>query len=222
MQFIRSTRGRIAVALVVAALAACAGFFALRKPISQQIVKSTAQSAFGTHKLNVLLLGYQEDEGNSDTIIVAHLDIDRRIVTLVSIPRDSWVAIPGHGHDKINAAIGYGGPRLSAQVVSKLIGAPIDATIALRPEDAQQLVDAMGGLDVTVDEDMDYDDNAGDLHIHLRKGEQHLDGAQVVDYIRFRHDAASDWGRVRRQQQVLKDLLDQMSAPRQWAKLPQL
>lgn len=222
MQIFSSSRARTIAALVLAALAACAAFFALRKPVAQQITQSAAQSAFGSHKLNLLLLGYQEDEGNSDTILVAHLDIDRRTATLVSIPRDSWVAIPGHGHDKVNAAIGYGGPALSAKVVSRLIGAPIDGTIALRPQDAQQIVDAMGGLNVNVDESMDYDDNAGDLHIHLHKGEQYLTGAQVLEYIRFRHDAASDWGRVRRQQQVLKDMLDQMSAPRQWAKLPHL
>jgi len=222
MQFTSSTRARIAVALAIAVIAVCAALFVFRKPVAQHIAQSTAQSAFGSRKLNVLLLGYQEDEGNSDTIIAAHLDIDRRIATLVSIPRDSWVSIPGHGYDKINAAIGYGGPRLSAQVVSKLIGAPIDAIVALRPEDAKQLVDAMGGLNVDVDEDMDYDDNAGDLHIHLHKGEQYLNGGQVLGYIRFRHDAASDWGRVRRQQQVLKDLLDQMSTPQQWMKLPHL
>lgn len=222
MQIFRSTRARVLAALFIIGLAAAGGFLALRRPVSLQVIQSSAQSAFGSHIFNVLLLGYQEDEGNSDSIVVAHLDTDRRTATLVSIPRDSWVAIPGHGHDKINAAIGDGGPKLSAKVVSALIGAPIDATIALRPEDAKQIIDAMGGLNVNVDENMDYDDNAGDLHIHLRKGEQYLTGVQVLEYIRFRHDAASDWGRVRRQQQVLRDLLDQMSLPKQWVKLPRL
>ena len=69
--------------------------------------------------------------------------------------------------------------------------------MALQPEGAAAIVDAMGGLDVNVDETMDYDDNSGDLHIHLTKGEQHLTGGQVAGYIRFRHDAASDFGRVR-------------------------
>jgi len=74
----------------------------------------------------------------------------------------------------------------------------------------------MGGLNVNVDENMDYDDNYGQLHIHLKKGEQYLTGSQVVGYVRFRHDAASDFGRVRRQQQVLKLIMDQLSEPQNW------
>lgn len=219
------TRSRVLRILAIAVfgiVAAAVGFSVFRAPITQEIAETSAQQAFGSHKINLLLLGYQEEEGNSDTIIAAHLDIDRRTATLVSIPRDSWVAIPHHGHDKINAAVGYGGPALAARIVSGLTGAPIDATIAVRPEDAKQIVDAMGGLNVNVDENMDYDDNAGNLHIHLHKGEQYLSGGQVLEYIRFRHDAASDWGRVRRQQQVIKDIVDQMSLPEHWAKLPHL
>lgn len=218
----RASALRLIAVLAAGTLAAVAGFFAFRGSISQRVVHVTAQRAFGSQKINVLLLGYQEDEGNSDTIILAHLDIDRRTATLVSIPRDSWVAIPGHGHEKINAAIGYGGPQLTARIVSAMVDAPVDATIAVRPEDAKQIVDAMGGLNVDVDTNMDYDDNAGNLHIHLKKGEQYLTGGKVLEYIRFRHDAASDWGRVRRQQQVLKAMLDRIGQPQQWAKLPKI
>jgi len=213
---------RLFIVLAAGALAVAAGFFTFQGSLSQIIARTSAEQAFGSHRLNIVLLGYQEDEGNSDTLLVAHLDVDRRSATLVSIPRDSWVAIPGHGHSKINAAIGLGGPKLSARVVSDMIGAPIDGTIAVRPEDAKQIVDAMGGLNVNVDEDMNYDDNAGNLHIHLHRGEQYLTGGQVLEYIRFRHDATSDWGRMRRQQAVLRNLLDQLSQPQQWAKLPQI
>jgi len=212
----------VIVACGIAAVAAGFAFKTLRNPVQQAIAVHSAVSTFRAHRLNVLLLGYQGDEGNSDTIILAHLDIDHRTATLVSIPRDTWVAIPGHGHEKINAAIGYGGPALSAKVVSALVGVPIDATIALQPEGAKQLVDAMGGMNIDVEEDMDYDDNYGNLHIHLKKGEQYLTGGQVLGYIRFRHDVESDWGRVRRQQDVLKALIDQMSEPQNWAKLPRL
>ena len=101
-------------------------------------------------------------------------------------------------------------------------GIPIDATIALQPEGAAQIVDAMGGLNVDVDENMDYDDNNGQLHIHLKKGEQYLNGSQVVGYIRFRQDVTSDFGRMHRQQQVLHLMLDQLSQPQNWAKLPRI
>jgi polyisoprenyl-teichoic acid--peptidoglycan teichoic acid transferase len=205
------------------AISVVAGFLAFRGPIRQQIVAQTAQRSFGQQKLNLLILGYQSDEATTDTVIVAHLDVARRSATLVSIPRDTWVSIPRHGFDKINAAYAYGGAHVTAKVASKLLGGvPIDAIVALQPEGAAALVDAMGGLDVNVDETMDYDDNNGDLHIHLQKGEQHLNGSQVAGYVRFRHDATSDFGRVRRQQQVLKLIMDQLSLPQNWAKLPRL
>lgn len=219
-----STSWARAAMLAAAGLVACvAGFLLFRAPVGQQIATTTAQHAFGANKLNVLVLGYQDDEQNTDTIILAHLDVVRRTATLVSIPRDTWVAIPGHGHSKINAAYAYGGAKTTAAIVSRLFGGVrIDATIAVQPKGAAQIVDAMGGMNVDVDETMNYDDNNGELHIHLKKGEQYLTGSQVVGYMRFRHDAASDFGRVARQRQVLKAMMNQLSLPQNWTKLPHL
>jgi LCP family protein required for cell wall assembly len=197
------------------------GFFAFRGPIHQAVVTRTAEQTFGSDKLNVLLLGYQADEGTTDTIILTHLDVARRTATMVSIPRDTWTTIPGDGPDKINAAYAYGGAKNTAKVVSTLLGGvPIDAIVALQPHDAAQIVNAMGGMFVNVDETMNYDDNAGNLHIHLKKGYQWLDGRQVEGYLRFRHDALSDFARMQRQREVLKEMLDQLSEPKNWAKLP--
>ncbi len=211
-----------AVLIVIAVGASlAAGVLLLRGPVRQQIVAQTAQRSFGQQKLNLLILGYQADEATTDTILVAHLDVARRTATLVSIPRDTWVSVPKAGFTKINAAFAFGGAHVTAKVASRLLGGiPIDAIVALQPEGAATLVDAMGGLDVNVDETMDYDDNNGDLHIHLQKGPQHLTGGQVAGYVRFRHDLASDFGRVKRQQQVLKLIMDQLSEPQNWAKLP--
>jgi len=214
---------RALVIAIVAAAAAVAGFHFLGARVAQRIAVQSAERVFTQTKLNVLVLGYQDDEETTDSIILAHLDLDRRTATLVSIPRDTWVAVPGLGNAKINAAYSVGGAKTTAGVVGTLLGGPhIDATIALQPEGAAQIVDAIGGLNVNVDEDMDYDDNYGQLHIHLKKGEQFLTGSQVVGYMRFRHDSASDFGRVRRQQQVAKLMIDQLSQPQNWAKLPRI
>ena len=218
---------RVALLATTGLAAVVAGFFIfgthVGDDVRHEVAVQTSHRAFGSSKLNLLVLGYQDDEATTDTIILAHLDVDRRTATLVSIPRDSWVPIPNHGHDKINAAYAYGGPKMSARVVSALLGgAPIDAIIALQPEGAAQIVDAMGGLNVDVNETMNYDDDNGDLHIHLKKGEQYLTGSQVAGYLRFRHDASSDYGRMKRQQQVLKLMLDQISQPQNWAKLPRI
>ena len=115
---------------LVAALAA-AGVFAVacilvigRNPLRQAVLIGSADRAFHSHRLNVLLLGYQDDEGNSDSLILAHLDIDRRLATLVSIPRDTWVEIPGHGHQKIN--------RQSASVARRSARSSLRHLLALR------------------------------------------------------------------------------------------
>ena len=212
---------RTAAVAAVALVAIAAGFLIFRGTIRQQIVTQTAKRSFGQLKLNLLILGYQSDEMTTDTVIAAHLDVNRRTATLVSIPRDTWTSVPKAGFTKINAAYAYGGAHATARVVSKLLGGvPIDAIVALQPEGASAIVNAMGGLDVDVNENMDYDDQNGGLHIHLRQGKQHLNGDQVAGYVRFRHDAASDFGRVKRQQQVLKGMIDQLSRPKDWAKLP--
>jgi LCP family protein required for cell wall assembly len=216
-------RRRIAVAAIAGAAALIAGFSIYHFTLRQQMVTQAARHYFGQTKLNVLILGYQDDENNTDTMMLAHLDVGRRTATLVSIPRDTWVSVPNQGSMKINAAYAFGGAHASARAVSKLLGGiPIDAIVALQPEGAAKIVDAMGGLDVNVPEDMDYDDNSAELHIHLRKGEQHLTGEQLAGYVRFRHDAASDFGRVKRQQQVLKLMIDQLSQPQNWGKLPHI
>ena len=219
------------VAAVVVLVTAGIGYAILShraEPVVDEIVgiqakRDVAATFSGKHQLTLLVLGSQADEGTSDTVILARLDLDRRAATLVSIPRDSWVD-PGGGRGamKITSVVGAGGPTLTARVVSAMIGAPIDATMVVQPEGAKQLVDAMGGLNVNVEKNMDYDDNYGDLHIHLKKGEQYLTGGQVLEYMRFRHDDEGDFGRMRRQQQVLREIARQMGRPDQWAKLPHL
>lgn len=218
----RRMRNAVVLALL-AIVSVAAGFFVFRGTVAQQVALRSATTAFGATKVNILILGYQSDEATTDTIMLVHLDVGRRTATLVSIPRDTWVNIPSHGFMKINAAYAFGGPRATAGAVQTLLGgAPIDAIVAAQPEGAAAIVDALGGLDVNIDEDMNYDDNYGELHIHLIKGERHLNGAQVSEFVRFRHDAASDFGRVARQQQVVKLLLAQVSKPQNWTQLPHI
>lgn len=216
----------VALAILGALAVLAAGLLFFRKPLVDTVSIDLAQrdvaAAFHKRRLNFVILGKQEDEGTTDTIILAHADLDRRIATLVSIPRDTWVAVPGHGHMKINSAYAIGGAALTAQLVGGMTGAHVDSTLAIDPAGAKQLVDALGGLNVNVEEDMDYDDNYGDLHIHLKKGEQFLTGGQVLEYMRFRHDVESDFGRMRRQQQVMREIVRELGEPQNWSKVPRL
>jgi len=171
---------------------------------------------FGSRKrLNILCLGvdYNHDSrgiqyskgARSDTIIVLSLQADTHKVTALSIPRDLRVRVTELGaQDKINSAFSLGGARRSRQVVSWFLDVPIDYCLVVKVDAAKELVDALGGLKINVEKNMDYDDNWGNLHIHLKKGPQLLNGREVVGYCRFRHDEESDFGRMRRQQQVLR------------------
>jgi LCP family protein required for cell wall assembly len=188
---------------------------------------------FGKQKLRVLVMGVDEnwtdnDEmytsgTRSDTMLAVNVDLASHQVGIVSIPRDLWVHIPKNGYAKINEAIGDAGPLRSEKTVVENLGfPPFDDYVVLKIDATKNLVDAIGGLDVDVEKDMDYDDSWGHLHIHLKKGPQHLNGEQAVGYIRFRHDPEGDFGRMRRQRQVIGDLVKRMKDPAIFSKLPAL
>ncbi|NDC82805.1 LytR family transcriptional regulator [bacterium] len=162
--------------------------------------------------VNVLLMGIDntKDIQRSDTIMVLHLDADRHRIGVLSIPRDSRVNVPGVGLTKINHAYAYGGPPLLKSTVISFLGIPIDYYIKVNLGGVQELVDDLGGIDVNVSKNMYYVDQAGDLFINLKAGQQHLNGSKTVQFIRFRHDGTSDIGRIQRQQLVAQSLADRM------------
>jgi polyisoprenyl-teichoic acid--peptidoglycan teichoic acid transferase len=134
------------------------------------------------------------------------------------------VKIAGTRHyGKINGAYATGGvARAEATVSAFLDDLPIDKYVVLKIDATKKLVDAVGGVDINVEKDMDYDDNWGHLHIHLKKGLQHLNGEDAVGYIRFRHDRDGDFGRIRRQQQLLHTVVEQMKTPAGVLELPRV
>lgn len=192
------------------------------------------QSLFGKDRLAVLILGidYNYDQrdiefskgARSDTIMAASLDFPTKSVRVLSVPRDMDVVLPNGTEDKINAAYADGGPPEAETVISKFLGIPgFDRYIVLRVDAAKDLIDALGGVDLNVENSaalrhtgpngpVDYDDNWGHLHVHLKPGLQHLTGAQAVGYARFRHDWCSDPCRIMRQQQVIRAVLSQIES----------
>ncbi len=160
--------------------------------------------------------------GNTDTMLLARVEPTPINVRVLSIPRDTRVPIPGHGTFKINAANPYGGPTLSAQVVANLLNVPVDRYVLINTRAVVKLVDEMGGVDLFVPKNLHYDDNTGGLHIHLRKGNNHLSGQAAHDFLRFRHDELGDIGRVQRQQMFLQALVQQYFTPTNLLKTPQL
>ena len=160
--------------------------------------------------------------GRSDAIMLAKFEFDGDAVSSVnvlSIPRDTRVRVPGYGIHKINAAHAYGGPQLVCDTISNVFGINPDYYVDLNFEGFQQVVDAVGGVDVTVRDQLDYDDNWGRLHIHLKPGFQHLNGYKAMGYVRFRH-TDNDLMRAQRQHEFLEALRGRVTSPTAFLSLP--
>jgi len=161
--------------------------------------------------------------GNSDTMLLVRLLPDTHQINVLSIPRDTLVRLRGVGVDKINDANVRGGPKQAAEAVNQLLGGvTIDRYIRLDTEGFIHLVDALGGVEVTIPKAMDYTDHTQKLSIHFSPGRQKLNGQHLQEYVRFRHDRLGDIGRVQRQQEVLKEILHTLLQPASIGKLPQI
>lgn len=181
-------------------------------------------------RMNLLLMGVDSNGRNtqrftgcrSDTMIIASLDPKTRKVSLVSIPRDSRVDIPGHGMDKINAAHAFGGADLAVKTVQETFSVPIDHYVVIDVQGLRKVFEALGPIQVLVEKKLHYDDWAGHLHVALEPGWHTLSPEQAEEYVRFRHDAYGDIGRIQRQQWFLRQVSQKLKEPQVWLKLPQL
>lgn len=185
------------------------------------------------HVVNILLMGCDSDyedarpvaikgsPGRSDALMIARADLDNNTVSVLSIPRDTAVRIPGHGVQKINAAHALGGPELTEETVQRVFGINADFYVELHFDGFQKIVDSVGGVNVDVDKPLNYDDNWANLHVHLQPGFQHLTGYQAMGYVRIRH-SDDDLHRAERQHAFLEALKDRIESPANIMHLPQM
>jgi polyisoprenyl-teichoic acid--peptidoglycan teichoic acid transferase len=174
--------------------------------------------------INILVVGvdagdfknntYRSGAGRTDTIMIFSINQQSNKVSLISIPRDTYVDIPGRGKDKINHAYAFGGMDLSIKTISQFLGIPINHYTKINYEAFTKIVDGLGGVTVDVTEDVrSYTDN----RIKVAKGRQKLDGNNAFEYIQTRE---GDISRVQRQQKFVKALADQAISVSSIAKLP--
>lgn len=158
----------------------------------------------------VLLLGVDTKDlkGRTDTIMVAVVNPEKKSVSLLSIPRDTRVNIHGKGMDKINHAHVYG-LNTAIYTVEDFLQIPIDYYTTINLNGFTDLIDAIGGLEVNVEKNIAFHDRLSGKRVNLNKGIQELSGEQALHYARFRGDGEGDFGRIRRQQQIITEIIDQ-------------
>jgi LCP family protein required for cell wall assembly len=155
-----------------------------------------------------LALGHDVTGGRSDTIMVLHIPANGSPPVLVSIPRDSYVPIPGHGWNKINAAYAIGGPKLLAQTVQNVTGLYINHYLGIGLGGLVDAVNAVGGVTMCLPAPL-KDPLAG---LNLKKGCQNLSGGQVLSFVRTRNFPLGDLQREQDQRLLLSALLKKMTS----------
>lgn len=214
--------------------------FTDKSEVTKEIIQSLLfnvkpEDTFKGDSINILLLGCDEDlapgglkvlkqAGRADMILLAHLDFKNKTITGVSIPRDTRCQLPNQPAHKLNAYHNLARPEEAKQkqqeAVEYLTGVAVDKTIVLDYVAFQELVDAIGGITVTIKDKMDYDDNAGMLHVHFVPGVKRLDGYDAMGYVRFRKDTGGDFKRTERQRQLLMAFKGEVV--KNWTKLPEI
>ncbi|MBI2299428.1 MAG: LCP family protein [Armatimonadetes bacterium] len=196
----------------------------------------------GRERLNVLLIGEDVSLTNqrqqikswsrADTNILISLDRLSHGASAVSLPRDTRVIVPGSGVHKLNAAHRFGGPALLMDTIRQNFGLDIHHYLKTNFHGFVEIVDLLGGVDVDVERDMNYDDTWQDFHVHLKTGVQHLTGAQAHGYVRWRKnnprskggdgtsDPLGDLGRTERQQKVMRIIVQKALSPQYIRQLP--
>jgi LCP family protein required for cell wall assembly len=180
--------------------------------------------------VNILVLGSDRrknlgagDTGRSDTLLLLRIDPRTKSISMLSVPRDLRVDIPGYGTDRINAAYSVGGAPLAVKTFKAVTGLPVNHFIDVNFIGFVDIVDYLGG--VYVDVDRRYFNNTaytGYASIDLQAGYQRLTGRDALSFVRFRHDQLGDWGRIVRQQLFLRELKRQAFRWGNITKIPKL
>jgi len=172
--------------------------------------------------INVLFMVGDKSEANTDTIMLASFNSKTNVLNILSIPRDTKVDISGSTLPKVNSIYARkNGEKLIVDTLSNMLGIKIDYYVYFNIKTFRKIIDALDGVYIDVPVDMDYDDPTQNLHIHLNKGYQLLNGEKAEQYLRFRHPVGaysqemlkyydgSDINRIAAQQNFMKELVKQ-------------
>jgi LCP family protein required for cell wall assembly len=161
--------------------------------------------------MNILLIGSDKstvpgDPGRSDTQMLVRLDPETKSISMLSLPRDLLVDIPGYGQDKMNTAYSYGGPRLVIQTFKQLTGLPVNGWVEVNFAGFWHVVNVLGGVYLPIDHKYFVPASADYKSINLEPGYQLVRGKQALNYVRYRHDQKGDFTRMQRQQLFIREV----------------
>lgn len=169
----------------------------------------------GKDPFSVLLMGIdtgdmgRTDQGRSDTMMLMTVNPNTKKTTIVSIPRDTYTEIVGKGTmDKINHAYAFGGTSMAMNTVQKLFDIPVDYYVSVNMEGLQQIIDAMGGVDITPQ--LTFEQGGYNF---VEGQTEHMDGNTALEYSRMRKkDPNGDYGRQERQRTVVEATVEKMAS----------
>lgn len=186
---------------------------------------------------NILVMGVDvgtpgatnaDDPKRTDTLILAHYNADNKKINLVSIPRDTLVSINGK-NQKINAAHAIGGVKYTVAAIETLLGIQIDYYGKINYEGFDKVINAIGGVDMDITRQMDYDDPTQNLSIHFDKGTTvHMDGKKAEEFFRWRKNTDGsgfvngDLGRIQNQHMFISKVMEKIKRPSIVFKIPSI
>ena len=174
------------------------------------LVGTDSRAGLTAAERKALGVGGDAQGRRTDSIILVHTPSGSGKPVLISVPRDSYLPIPGHGSNKVNAAFSIGGPQLLAQTLEQATGLPIDGYVEIGFGGFAGVVDSLDGVEVCVKRDI----KDAKAHIDLKKGCQTLDGKNALGYVRARYsDPKGDLGRAERQRQFLGAVMSKAATP---------
>ncbi len=174
-----------------------------------------------TDPFNVLFLVGDQEEYNTDTMLLVNYNPEKSSLNILSLPRDTMVKFEGYYIPKLNSVYSTGGTKKTCETVSNLLNVNIKYYVYINLKTFRQIIDTLGGVDFYVPVDLKYDDPTQNLHIDIKKGMHHMDGKMAEEFLRFRkpngpytkelleYYDGSDLKRIEMQIQFIKEVIRQ-------------
>lgn len=209
-------------------------FYWSSKILTDENIESIKPS--GKEPVNILVLGVdgitdnidKNEPKRTDSMMLMNYNPVNKNINIISIPRDTLISINGNKH-KINEAHAFGGVGYSIDAVEKLLDLNINYYAKVDYAGFRQIIDSIGGIDMQIENNMDYDDEGQDLHIHFKKGDVvHLDGQKAEEFFRWRKNndgsglPEGDLGRIKNQHIFVEKVIEKFKSPAAIIKIPSL